>query len=457
MEVDVKKYVSEMIAKSRIAQKEFEKYSQEQVDLVVKTIGKAVFDVAEELAKLAVEETKMGEYNSKVAKTRNKAMATWNYLKGKKSVGIIRYIEEEGLVEVAKPKGVIGAITPSTNPTMTPNQNAMIALKGRNSIIVCPHPSAKKSGKATVEVMITALKKLGAPENLIQYVEEPTIEISMEVMKQADVCISTGGAGVVKAAYASGKPAYGVGPGNNQCIMDTDANIPDAVNKIITGRIFDSGLLCTCEQALHCPESKYEEIVGEFKKQGMHFVTDPAEVKRLREVCFPDGQFINKKLVGKSVQEVAAAAGISIGEAKVIGLKADGPGKADLFGKEKMFPLIAFYPYKTWEEAVDNVNANLEMEGKGHSITMHSFTKEHIEYAANNVSVSRFLVNGIGSSGLGGAYVNGLVPTGTLACGSWGNNSISENLSYIHLVNVSRIAYTNPNAHIPTPEEIWGE
>lgn len=456
MEVDVRRFVSELIVKSRIAQAEFEKYSQEQVDQVVKAVGKAVYDSGEALARIAFEETKMGDYAHKVMKNKNKAMATWNYLKDKKSVGIIRYCDDEGIVEVAKPKGVIGAITPVTNPVMTPMHNAMVILKGRNTMIICPHPYAKRSGRATVDVINAALKEINAPENLIQYIDEPTMELSVEVMKQTDVCISTGGAGVVKAAYTSGKPAYGVGAGNNQCIIDVDANIADAVNKIITGRLFDNGISCTCEQAVHCPADAYEEIVEEFIRQGAYFVKETTEVKRLRDVCFPDGQ-LNKKLVGKSVHEVAAAAGLSLGGARVIAVKANGPGKADYFGKEKMFPVLAFYPYETWEEAVCNINTNLELDGKGHSICMHSNNKEHIEFAANNVPVSRFLVNGIGSSGLGGAYVNGLVPTGTLGCGSWGNNSISENLSYIHLINVSRIAYTKPEALIPTPEEIWGE
>lgn len=456
MEVDIRKFVAELVVKSRIAQAQFEKYNQEQVDQVVRAVGKAVYDSGEALARIAIEETKMGDYYYKVMKNKNKAMATWNYLKDKKSVGIIRYLDDEGLVEVAKPKGVIGAITPVTNPVMTPMHNAMVILKGRNSMIICPHPAAKRSGRATVDVINAALKEINAPENLIQFIDEPTMEISAEVMRQTDVCISTGGAGVVKAAYTSGKPAYGVGAGNNQCIIDTDADFADAVNKVITGRIFDNGISCTCEQAVHCPASAYDEIVEEFMKQGAYYVNEPAEIKRLRDVCFPDGQ-LNKNLVGKSVHEVAAAAGLSLGAARVIVVKADGPGKDDYFGKEKLFPVLAIYRYETWEEAVSNVNANLDLDGKGHSICMHSNNRKHIEYAANNIPVSRFLVNGIGSSGLGGAYVNGLVPTGTLGCGSWGNNSISENLSYIHLINVSRIAYTKPEAHIPTPEETWGE
>jgi len=454
--MDMMEYVSEIIKKGRKAQQEFETYPQEKVDQVVRAVGKAVYDNGEELARLAVDETGMGNYEDKVLKNKGKAMAVWNYLKGKKSVGILQYFEEDGIVEVGKPIGIIGAVTPVTNPVMTPMHNAMIALKGRNAIVICPHPSGKESGVKTVEYINKYLKELGAPENLVQVVEEPTLDISNLVMKMTDVCISTGGPGMVKVAYSSGKPAFGVGAGNNQCLIDEDADIVDAVPKIIRGRIYDNGVLCTCEQSIICPESKYEEIIAEFVKQGAYYVSDPAEVVALRNKVLPEGA-LNKGCVGLSAAQIADAAGINVDPSiKLLIVKTDGPGKADPFAKEKLFPILAAYTYKTWEEGVAIVNANLDYEGKGHSMVMHSFTKEHIEYAAENIPVSRFLVNGIGSSGLGGAYTNGLAPTGTLGCGSWGNNSISENLNYRHLINISRIAYTNPNAHIPTPEEIWG-
>lgn len=447
-------YISGIIEKARKAQKEFETYTQEQVDAVVKAVGKAVYDNGEELARMAVDETKMGNYDDKVMKNKGKAMAVWNHLKNKKSVGIIRYIEEEGLVEVAKPMGVIGAVTPVTNPVMTPNHNAMIALKGRNAIIICPHPSGKACGIKTVEYMRKYIKDIGAPEDLIQVVEDPTLEASSLVMKMTDVCISTGGPGMVKAAYSSGKPAFGVGAGNCQCLIDEDADIVDAVPKIIRGRVYDNGVLCTCEQTIICPESRYDDIISRFKEQGAHYISDPAEVKALRDTVFPEG-LLNKRAVGLSAVKIAEMAGITVDPAtKLLIVKTDGAG--DVLGKEKLFPILAAFTYKTWEEGVNIVKANLDMEGKGHSMVIHSFTKEHIEYCAENVPVSRFLVNGIGSSGLGGAYTNGLAPTGTLGCGTWGNNSLSENLSFKHLVNISRIAYTNPDAHIPTPEEIWG-
>lgn len=454
--MDVEKFVMEYIDRARKAQQIFEKCNQEQVDEAVRLVGKAVYDNGEELARMAVDETGMGKYEDKVMKNKGKAMAVWNFLKDKKSVGVLRYLDN-GIVEVGKPIGVVGAVTPVTNPVMTPNHNAMIALKGRNAIIVCPHPSAKVSGVKTVEYMRAYLKKGGYPEDLIQIIPEPTLEISNTVMKMTDVCISTGGPGMVKVAYSSGKPAFGVGPGNNQCLIDEDADIADLVPKVIRGRIYDNGVLCTCEQSIICPESKFDEIIAEFVKQGAYYVADPADVDALRNKVFPEGQ-LNKSCVGLAAPVIAEMAGLKVDpDIKVLIAKAAGAGKADPLGKEKLFPILSAYTYKTWKEAVDICNANLEVEGKGHSIVIHSFTKENIEYAAENVPVSRILINGIGSSGLGGAYTNGLAPTGTLGCGSWGNNSISENLSYQHLINISRIAYTDNNAHIPTPEEVWGE
>lgn len=453
--MDDRAYVAELIEKARKAQKIFETYTQEQVDEVVRAIGKAVYDNGELLARMAVDETKMGSYEDKVLKNKGKAMAVWYSLKGKKSVGVLEYFDN-GIVEVGKPIGVIGAVTPVTNPVMTPNHNAMIALKGRNAILICPHPAGKVCGTKTVEVMNEYLAKINAPENLIQVIPNPTLEISNLVMQMTDVCISTGGPAMVKAAYGSGKPAFGVGPGNNQCLIDVDADLKDAVPKIIRGRIYDNGVLCTCEQSIICPESRYDEIIGEFESLGAHYVSDKKEVDALRELVFPGGN-LNKACVGLSAKAIAEQAGIKVDDqVKLLIVKAEGPGRQDAFAKEKLFPMLAAYQYKTWEEGISIVKANLDWEGKGHSMVIHSFTKEHIEQAAESIPVSRFLVNGIGSSGLGGAYTNGLVPTGTLGCGSWGNNSLSENLSYRHLMNISRIAYTNPSIPTPTPEEIWG-
>jgi len=453
-------YVQEVVDKARKAQAIFAGYSQEQVDAAVKAVGKAVFDHAEELARLAVDETKMGKYEDKIMKNKGKATAVWNHLKGKKSVGVIGYVEEKGIVEVAKPMGVVGAIMPVTNPTMTPMHNSMITLKAGNAIVVAPHPAGKQSGLLTVKVMREALKKINAPEDLIQCLDVETadgIAASGALMSLADVCVATGGPGMVKAAYSAGRPAYGVGPGNMQCILDTDADIIDAVPKIIKGRIYDNGVLCTCEQTVICHESKFDEIMEEFGKNGGFYVKDKKDVDKVRDSLLPEGQ-LNKKAVGLPATELANMAGIQVPEGTaVIIVKAEGSGKKDPFSKEKLFPVLAAYTYKTWEEGVAIAIDNLELEGKGHSSVIHSFTKEHVEYAGVKLPVSRLLVNGIGSLGVGGAYTNGFAPTGTLGCGSWGNNSISENLDYKHLMNISRIGYTNPNAKIPAPDEVWGD
>jgi succinate-semialdehyde dehydrogenase len=456
--MDVQNYIAEMIAKARVAQKEFETYSQEQVDVAVRAVGKVIFDEGEPLARMAIDETHMGCFEDKILKNKGKATAVWNYLKGKKSVGIIRYLDDQGLVEVAHPKGVIGAISPVTNPVMTPMHNAMITLKGANAIIIAPHPSGKNVGKKTCDLMRAALKSVGAPEDLIQCIDPGmiSIESSAALMGMVDVCVATGGPGMVKAAYSAGKPAYGVGAGNMQCLVDADADIVDAVPKIIRGRCYDNGVLCTCEQNVICPETKLDEIMAEFGKQGGYYIKDQADVEKLRAYAFPGGE-LNKKAVGLTACEIATQAGLSAPEGTVVLLaKANGAGAKDPFSKEKLFPILAVYPYKTWKDAVDIAIENLELEGKGHSCTLHSFTKENIEYAGIKLPVSRVLVNGIGSSGVGGAYTNSLVPTATLGCGSWGNNSISENLDFSHLINISRIAYTDPNRKIPTPEEVWG-
>ena len=455
--MEAKEYVLDLIKKGRIAQEKFEQFSQEDVDKAVRAIGKIIYDNGEVLAKMAVEETRMGVYEDKIKKNKGKAKAVWNKLKGVKSRGIIRYIEEEGIVEVAKPIGVIGAVSPTTNPTMTPMQNAMIALKGGNAIIVGPHPRAKKTGVETVRLMREASKSVGAPEDLIQIIPEPTVELSGLLMSECDACISTGGPGMVKAAYKSGKPAFGVGAGNVQTLVDTDADIAEVAKKVATSRTYDNGVLCTCEQCVHIPASRHDEMVDELVKQGAYYISKPEEVEALRKGLFPGG-VINKDAVGASPVFIAKLAGLEVPEeTRFLLVEIEKSGKEECLAKEKLCPVLAINSYETWEEAVDKAVTNLKNEGAGHSAVVHSNSKEHVEYAAELLPVSRVGVNMIGSSGLGGGFDNGLNPTATLGCGTWGNNSISENLWWNHLVNIARIAYVLPNKPIPTDEEIWAE
>lgn len=449
--------IDAMINNARAAQQQFENFTQEQVDEIVKVIAKTVFDNAEILAKMAHEETGMGVYEHKVKKNQGKARIIWNSLKSKKSVGIIEEDKVNGIIKVAKPMGVVGAVTPCTNPIVTPMCNAMFALKGRNAIIIAPHPKAKRCALYTVELINANLKKLGAPENLIQTIEEPSVDSTNELMKKVDVVVATGGMGMVKAAYSSGKPAYGVGAGNIQCIIDRDADIKEAIPKIITGRTFDNGIICSGEQMVIVHEDDYDAVVDELKANGAFYIDSEEDKDKLRTTLFNEEGIANRHTVGQTTNDVAKLVGIDIPEDTVVILvEVTGQGKEDILCKEKMCPVIGIKKYKTFEEAVDIAQANLEVEGKGHSAVLHSNNKEHMEYAGEKLTVSRLLVNQICATMNGGSFNNGLAATTTLGCGSWGNNSISENLDYKHLINITRIATVIEGSEQPTDEEIWG-
>lgn len=455
--MDTKEYISGLIARAREAQREFETYSQEQVDKAVRAIGKAIYDHGEELAKMAVEETGMGRYEDKIVKNKAKAKIVWYKLKGVKSRGILRYLDDIGIVEVAKPIGVIGCVAPTTNPTMTPNQNAMIALKGGNAVIVCPHPRAKRTGVKTVALMREALEGLGYPQDLIQVIDEPTMEASGLLMQLCDACVSTGGPGMVKAAYSSGKPAFGVGAGNVQSLVDEDADLAETAKKIARSRTYDNGVLCTCEQCVHVSAPRLTELAALLQAEGGAYIDTEEDVAALRKAMFPTGS-INKDVVGATPQAIAALAGLTVPkEARFLLVRISRGGADEPLAREKLCPVLAICSYESWEGAVDLAVKNLLMEGAGHSAILHSHNKEHVEYAALRLPVSRIGVNMVGSSGLGGGFDSGLNPTATLGCGTWGNNSISENLWWTHLVNISRIAYQMPDNPVPTDEEIWAE
>ena len=453
--MDAKEYVAGLVEKARAAQKIVEGFSQEQVDAICREIAKTVYDNAEMLAKMAVEETRMGVYENKVAKNKGKAKVIWNDMKGQKSVGIINRYPEQGIIEVAKPMGVVAAITPTTNPIVTPMCNAMFAVKGRNAIIVGPHPRSRHCSTKTVELINERIAKLGAPENLIQCVEDITMEISGEIMKQSDVVLATGGPGVVKAAYSSGKPSYGVGAGNVQVIVDKDVDYEKTIPMMIEGRIFDNGIICSGEQYCICPEEKKDEILAVYKKNRTYICSDKAEVDALRAAMFPGG-VMNKDLVGQSVKAFADAAGLKVADdCQMILVVPPTYGAGEDFSKEKMGPVQAFYTYKTWEEGIAIAKANLEVQGAGHSVTIHSNNQAHIEAAALALPACRFLINQVCATNNGGSLLNSLYATTTLGCGSWGGNSISSNLSWRHLFNVSRIATVRPGAVAPADDAIW--
>ena len=447
--------IASLAARSRKALAELESYNQEQVDQLVKIIAKVVFDNAELFARMAVEESKMGNYEDKLKKKLGKSRILWHSLKGKKSIGILSRDPETGITEIAKPVGVVGAVQPCTNPIVTPMANAMAAIKGRNTIIVTPHPRTANCTRLFVEKVKEAWAHLSPPDDILLCVENPTIESTTELMRSVDVVVATGGPGMVKSAYSSGKPSFGVGPGNVQCILDTGIDLKDAVDKIITGRTFDNGIICSGEQTIIMPAGMRSDVEAELKSRKV-FVADAAETEAIKNACFPEGR-ISKDMVGQSVQTLAKAAGISVPEdCPLLAVSIEGSDRDNVLRKEKMFPVIALLNYSSFDEAVEIANHNLSMEGKGHSVCIHSHNREHIEQLGVSAKVSRVIVNAICSTTSGGSYNNGLTPTSTLGCGSWGNNSISENFYYKHLLNITRIALPLENAHVPSDEELWG-
>ena len=448
--------IQELVAKARNAQAVYESFKQDQVDAIVRDIGKFVFDNAAPLARMAVDETGMGSYEDKILKNKGKARVIWNNLKDKKSRGVIGEDTETNLMFVAKPMGVVAAVTPVTNPIVTPMCNGMFALKTGNAVIFAPHPKAQKCTEHLALEFMKIVKSHGGPDDLVQVITNGSVEKTQQLMQSVDVVVATGGAAMVKSAYSSGKPSYGVGAGNVPVIIDRNVDLQDAVEKIVAGASFDHGIICSHEQFVFAPEEDYDETVQLFTKTGkVWFTDDQKQIQKLREVVFLDGH-LNKDVVGISASEVGKMAGIDVPEsARLILLPADGSGTEDVFAKEKLCPVIAIVPYAAFDDAVAMAKANLLVEGAGHSAALHSNSDDHIKKAGLELPISRLVINQASSLTAGGSLTNGFTPTTTLGCGSWGGNSISENLDYKHLMNVSRIGKIIPDKAVPTDEEIW--
>ena len=448
--------ITRLVADARAAQAVFEHFSQEQVDGIVRDMGKYVYDNAELLSRMAVDETGIGNYEDKVLKKKGKARAIWNSLKGKKSRGIIDEDAATQLIYVAKPMGVVGAVTPITNPVVTPMCNGMFALKTGNAVIFAPHPKAQKCAEHLTDAFMEIVKAHGGPDNLVQVVRNGSITKTQQLMEAVDVVVATGGGAMVKSAYSSGKPSFGVGAGNVPVIIDRGIDLGAAVDKIVTGASFDNGIICSHEQFVLAPQEAFDETVRAFTATGKVWYTDDeAQVQKLRDVVFPGGQ-LNKDIVGITAREVGALAGIDVpASARLIMLPAKGAGEDDILAREKLCPVIAILPYETFADAVQKAKANLLVEGAGHSAALHSNDDANIRHAGLELPISRLVVNQPSSLTAGGSLTNGFAPTTTLGCGSWGGNSISENLDFKHLMNVSRIGQVIEGKVVPTDEEIW--
>ena len=438
--------IQDLVTNARKAQAEYESFNQQEVDAIVRDIGKFVYDNAEPLARMAVDETDMGSYDDKVLKNKGKARVIWNNLKDKKSRGVIGEDADSNLVFVAKPMGVVAAVTPVTNPIVTPMCNGMFALKTGNAVIFASHPKAQKCAEYLALEFMKIVKSHDGPDNLIQVVTNGSVEKTQQLMQSADVVVATGGGAMVKSAYSSGKPSFGVGAGNVPVIIDRNIDLQDAVEKIVDGASFDHGIICSHEQFVIAPEENFDKTIELFTNTGkVWFTDDKNQIQKLREVVFQDG-YLNKDVVGKSATDVGKMAGIDVPDSsRLILLPADGSGTEDVLAKEKLCPVIAIVPYSTFEDAVNMAKANLLVEGAGHSAALHSNNDENIQKAGLELPISRLVVNQPSSTTAGGSLTNGFAPTTTLGCGSWGGNSISENLDYKHLMNVSRIGKIIPD------------
>lgn len=457
-----KKIIAALVEKARVAQEKISNYTQEQIDEVCVAIGWEVYndENIKVIAEQAVMETKMGTVEDKIAKHKNKVLGVLKDIKGAKSVGLIETDEVKKIRKYAKPVGVVGALTPVTNPTATPSSNAITILKGRNAVIFAPHPKAKISSKMAIDFMRQGLKKVGAPEDLIQIIEEPSIEATGELMKQVDVVLATGGGAMVKAAYSSGTPAYGVGPGNSCQIIAEDADAIDAANKIFISKKFDNATSCSSENSIIIHESLYDQVVNELTRLGSYFVKGEERDKLEQHMWIVNKKgyrSINGGIVAKSALEIADGAGISVPEGtKILMVEGAEDIEGDFFSQEKLSPVLTIFKCKNFADGYEKLVRLTDNCGTGHSCGLHSFNQEYIDFLGQNMKSSRIVVNQPQAAANGGAFFNGMPSTTSLGCGSWGGNITTENIYYKHFLNVTWVSeYLTPVR--PTDEEIFGD
>jgi sulfoacetaldehyde dehydrogenase len=456
-----KEYVSSYVKRAKAAQKQIQFYTQEQIDEVCVAIGWEVYNDQniEILAKLAVEETKMGNVQDKITKHKNKVLGVLKDVQHAKSVGCIEVDEVKKIRKFAKPVGVVGALTPVTNPTATPASNGITILKGRNAVIFAPHPRSKKATAMAVQFMRDGLRKVNAPEDLIQVIDEPSIEVTEELMKQVDVVLATGGGAMVKAAYSSGKPAYGVGPGNSVSIVAEDANVKDAATKIMGSKAFDHATSCSSENSIIIHESIYDQMIEQLISLGAHLVSEDMR-EQLSMYMWPLNdkgyRSINPKIIAQSAQSIAQGAMLTVSDSvKVLLVEGREDIESDFFSQEKLSPVLTIFKYATFEEGYRILERLTDNYGTGHSCGIHTFNDEYVKYIGSRIRSSRVLVNQAQAAGNGGAFFNGMPSTVSLGCGSWGGNITSENITYKHFINTTWVSEFFPPVR-PSDEEIFG-
>ena len=457
--VDSVEKLEEAILRTKEAQKEFATYSQEQVDKIFLAAASAANKARIPLAKMAVEETGMGIVEDKVIKNNYASEYIYNAYKDTKTCGIIEEDKAFGTKKIAEPIGVIAAVIPTTNPTSTAIFKCLLALKTRNAIIISPHPRAKNCTIAAAKLVLEAAVEAGAPEGIIDWIDVPSLDMTNTVMKEADIILATGGPGMVKAAYSSGKPALGVGAGNTPAIIDDSADILLAVNSIIHSKTFDNGMICASEQSVIVLESIYDMVKEEFAARGCYFL-DEKETEKVRKTIIINGA-LNAKIVGQSAHKIAELSGVTVPEGtKILIGEVESVDISEEFAHEKLSPVLAMYKAKTFEEALDKAEKLVEDGGFGHtsSVYLNEVTeKEKIDQFALRMKTCRILVNTPSShGGIGDLYNFKLAPSLTLGCGSWGGNSVSENVGVKHLINIKTVAERRENMlWFRAPEKVY--
>ena len=447
------------ISSMREAQKKFATFTQEQVDKIFFEAAMAANKMRIPLARLACEETGMGVLEDKVIKNHYAAEYTYNTYKRVKTCGVIEQDTSYGIKKIAEPVGVVGAVIPTTNPTSTAIFKCLICLKTRNAILISPHPRAKKCTAEAARIVLEAAVKAGAPEGIIGCIEEPTIELSNELMKSVDVILATGGPGMVKAAYSSGKPAIGVGPGNVPVIMDSSCDIQTAVYSVIHSKTFDNGMICASEQSVTALADIYDKVKAEFIKRGCH-VLNKEELDKVRKIILTEAGTVNAKIVGQPAAVIAEMAGVAVpSDTKILIGEVTSVDISEPFAHEKLSPVLALYKAKDFDTALDMADQLVKDGGYGHtaSIYLHPSQTEKLNKFADRMKTCRILVNTPSAhGGIGDLYNFKLAPSLTLGCGSYGGNSVSENVGVKHLLNVKTVAERRENMlWFRTPEKVY--
>ena len=435
------KEIAALIARSRAAQAQIEDYTQEQVDELITCMVWAVArpEVAEKIAQFTVDETALGNYDGKYLKIFRKTRATLVDIIDDKSVGVIEEDKARNIIKIAKPVGVIGALAPCTNPEATPVIKAISAVKGRNSIIIAPHPRSKQTNKMICDLMREALKACGAPEDLVIGIEQPALETTDELMKQCDRVLATGGAAMVKAAYASGTPALGVGAGNAVITVDDTANLDEAAEKIRISKTLDLAASCSSDNAVIGFESISEQLLEKLQAEG-GYIVNAEEKQKLQDIIWEDGH-IASRIVAQPASNLAGMAGIDLPEGKQFFIVPETGAGADFpFSGEKMSVVMTYYTAKDIDEAIAKTNEIQTYQGQGHSCGIYSNSDDNILKFGMATKTSRVMVNQPQAPSNSGNLWNGMRQTFSLGCGSWGNNSTNNNITWEDLINVTWIS-----------------